>query len=250
MPDAPTFAQPDEEPLVCVLALDDSRGGDGVLATKDIQTVADLKGKSVAVLPGSISHFYLMVLLKEAGLSEADIEIVDLSAEDAAQAFSLQEVDAAVTNEPFLTQAKSAGHGHLLTDTTEQPGLLVDCLMTRADVFDERKSDFQAVARAWDAAVRYVEAHPDEANEIMARHLGGGLDDPAAFAETLKGVGFYDAERNREYFGTPDRPGRSTNHATGHRRLVEHRHAENAGFARRRDQARHLGRVGAAEART
>ncbi len=206
MPDAPTFAQPDEEPLVCVLALDDSRGGDGVLATKDIQTIADLKGKSVAVLPGSISHFYLMVLLKEAGLGEADIQIVDLSAEDAAQAFSLQEVDAAVTNDPFLAQAKSAAHGHLLTDTTAQPGLLVDCLMTRADVFDDRKDDFQALARAWDAAVRYVEAHPDEANEIMARHLGGGLD-PAAFGDTLKGVGFYDAARNRDYFGTPNHPG-------------------------------------------
>jgi NitT/TauT family transport system substrate-binding protein len=54
--------------------------------------------------------------------------------------------------------------------------------------------------------VRYVEAHPNEANEIMARHLGGGLG-PAVFAQTLKGVGFYDAERNREYFGTPDQPG-------------------------------------------
>lgn len=132
---------------------------------------------------------------------------MDLSAEDAAQAFSLQEVDAAVTNDPFLTQAKSAGHGHLLTDTTEQPGLLVDCLMTRADLFDDRKDEFRAVARAWDAAVRYVETHPDEANAIMARHLGGPLEDPAAFADTLKGVGFYDAERNREYFGTPDHPG-------------------------------------------
>jgi NitT/TauT family transport system substrate-binding protein len=207
MPDAPTFAQPDEEPLVCVLALDDSRGGDGVLATKDIQTVADLRGKSVAVLPGSIGHFYLIVLLKEAGLTEADIEVVDLSAEDAGQAFMMQEVDAAVTNDPFLTQAKSAGHGRLLTDTTEQPGLLVDCLMTRADVFNDRNDEFGALARAWDAAVRYVEAHPDEANAIMARHLGGGLNDPVAFAEILKGVGLYDAERNREYFGTPDSPG-------------------------------------------
>ena len=121
--------------------------------------------------------------------------------------------------------------------------------MTRADVFDERKDEFRALARAWDAAVRYVEAHPDDANEIMARHLGGGLEDPEAFAETLKGVGFYDADRNREYFGTPEQPGpiyQTMQH--GDRRLVEHWHAEDAGFARRRDQARHLGRVVAAEA--
>ncbi len=179
-----------------MLALDDSRGGDGVLATEGIETIADLKGKSVAVLRGSISQFYLDVLLKEAGLSEADIEIVDLSAEDASQAFMLQEVDAAVTNDPFLTQARNAGHGHLLTDTTKQPGLLVDCLMTRAKVFDDRRADFRAVARAWAAAVEYVEQHPDEANAIMARHLGGGLEGPAAFAATLNGVGFYDAARH------------------------------------------------------
>ena len=41
----------------------------------------------------------------------------------------------------------------------------------------------------------------------MARHVGGWLEDPAIFAETLKGVRFYDSVRNREYFGTPERPG-------------------------------------------
>jgi NitT/TauT family transport system substrate-binding protein len=118
-------------------------------------------------------------------------------------------VDAAVTSDPFLTEAANAGHGHLLTDTSEQPGLIVDCLLVKADVFDDRKNDFRALARAWDAGVRYLEAHPHEANEIMARYLGGGLEDPVAFAETLKGVGFYDAERNREYFGTREKPGQA-----------------------------------------
>ena len=40
--------EPDEEALACVLMLDNSRGGDGILATNDIQTIADLKGKAVA----------------------------------------------------------------------------------------------------------------------------------------------------------------------------------------------------------
>lgn len=205
--DAPVFADPQEPHLVCVLILDDSRGADGVLATKEIQSVGDLKGKSVAVLHGSVSHFYLNVLLQEVGLSQADIEVVDISAEDAGEAFLLQEVDAAVTWEPWLTQGKTAEHGHLLTDSSERPGLIVDGLLTRADVFAERKDDFRAVARAWDAAVGFFAAHPDEAIEIMARHVGGWLDDPAVFAETLKGVRYYDAKSNREYFGTPDQPG-------------------------------------------
>ena len=52
----------------------------------------------------------------------------------------------------------------------------------------------------------YVEAHPDEANEIMARHVGGWLEDPAVFAETLKGVRFYDREKSG-ILRHPGRPG-------------------------------------------
>jgi len=205
--DAPAFSDPDAAPLVCVLMLDDSRGADGILATRDIRTIADLAGRSVAVLHGSVSHFYLSVLLQEAGLRQADLEIVDLSAEDAGEAFLLQEVDAAVTWEPWLTQGRATEHGHLLTDSSERPGLIVDGLLTRADVFADRKDDFRAVARAWDAAIGYFEAQPEEAARIMARHVGGWLEDPAVFAETLKGVRFFDAESNRAYFGTPEQPG-------------------------------------------
>jgi NitT/TauT family transport system substrate-binding protein len=205
--DAAVFAAPGEEPLVCILAMDDSRGADGIVAASDIETIADLRGRSVGVLRGGIPHFYLNFVLREAGLGESDIEVVDLSGEDAAQAFLLGDVDAAVTYEPWLTQGKEAGHGHLLTDTSEQPGLLVDCLITRPAILAERLADFQALARAWDAALHYVEAHPDESAAIMARHVGGWLEDPAVFAETLKGVRFYDAAANRAYFGTAEHPG-------------------------------------------
>src|SRR5436305_13038496 len=46
-----------------VVAIDDSNGGDGIVAKKDIKSLADLKGKSVAFSEGSVSEFYLNVLL-------------------------------------------------------------------------------------------------------------------------------------------------------------------------------------------
>ena len=125
--------------------LDDSHGADGVVASKDIESIADLKGKTVGVLRGGLPQFYLNVLLKEVGLSEADIEVVDLASEDAGQAFLLQEVDAAVTIEPWLTQGKEAAHGHLLTDSSETTGLLTRCLMTTPGVLRARQSEFRAL---------------------------------------------------------------------------------------------------------
>src|SRR6476620_11326169 len=42
-----------------VVAIDDSNGGDGIVAIKDIKSIADLKGKKVAVNEGSVSDVYL-----------------------------------------------------------------------------------------------------------------------------------------------------------------------------------------------
>jgi NitT/TauT family transport system substrate-binding protein len=56
------FAEPDEDPLQCVLVKEDSRGADGIVANTDIRSIADLKGKTVAVpsavvavLPGLVA---------------------------------------------------------------------------------------------------------------------------------------------------------------------------------------------------
>lgn len=197
---------PDEN-VVCVLVLDESLGGDGIVAMKGIRDITDLAGKTVAFLNLSSAQFFLNVLLEDAGLSATDIEPLPMAAPDAAEAFMLAEVDAAATWEPWLTEAASTEHGHLLADSSTWPGLIADCLVTKAATFDERKGDFQALARAWAAAVDAYEAHPEEALEIMARHVGGGLECPAAFAATLAKVRLYGRERNRAYFGTPQGPG-------------------------------------------
>jgi NitT/TauT family transport system substrate-binding protein len=196
-----------DDPYVCLFALDESFGGDGIVAERTIRSIADLEGKVVAFPKGTVSQFYLNVLLKEAGLREADIEAVDLGADDAGSAFLLGEIDAAVTWEPWLTEGRNSGHGHVLADSSQTPGLLVDCLVAKIPAFESRREEFQALARAWDAAVQYVEAQPDEANRIMARHVGGWLEDPAVFADAVRGVRFYDAARNREYFGSAEKPG-------------------------------------------
>jgi NitT/TauT family transport system substrate-binding protein len=86
-----------------LFAVDESRGGDGFVAEKEIQTIADLKGKTVAYQKGIVSELYLGVLLKEVGLSLGDIEAVNLPFNDAGAAFVEQRVDAAVTGEPWLT---------------------------------------------------------------------------------------------------------------------------------------------------
>ncbi len=116
--DAPVFSEPDEDLLVCALALDESRGADGVLATNDIRSIADLKGRSVAVLRGSLQQFYLERPARERPASARPTSRSSICPPRMPpQAFMMREVDAAVTYEPWLTPGENTAHGHLLTDT-------------------------------------------------------------------------------------------------------------------------------------
>src|SRR4051794_31338758 len=75
-------------PLVQVLVLDRSRGGDGIGARPNIGSLADLKGKTVAVDgPGTTPYFLLAYMLRENGLSVRDVTTASLAPQPAAQAF-------------------------------------------------------------------------------------------------------------------------------------------------------------------
>lgn len=183
----PLYYNPENQ-FSSVVLLDDSQGGDGVVANADVTSIAELAGKKVAFLEGSTSHFYITYLLQEAGLSLDDIEAVSMSPGDAGAAFVSQNVEAAVTWEPWLTNGKKADHGQVLVDTSETPGLIVDVLLFSDGVIDGQAEAVQGVVNAYYKAVDFYESNPDEAVEIMAAGVGGWLEDPAEFATTLEGV--------------------------------------------------------------
>jgi NitT/TauT family transport system substrate-binding protein len=199
------MSRPDE--LQYIIGLDDSSGGDGVVATNAITSLADLKGKTIAVADGSLSEFYLLVLLKQAGLTESDVKLVDLDAPDAGEAFLGKKVDAAVTWEPWLSKAKATDFGHLLIDSTVSPGLLCDVLVTTREYAANHPKEVRAVVEGWNDAVAYVVSHREEAIEVMSRGMGGRLKDVEIFGETLGGTRLYGAEENKIFFGTRDKPG-------------------------------------------
>ena len=177
----------------------------------------------MAVQEGSVSQFFLNVLLRDAGLSEKDVRVVNMKPGEAGAAFVAGRVDAAVTWEPWLSNGKTAPHGHLLVDSSQTPGLITDVLVFRQDVIEKRPREIQGVVDAWHKAVAYWQKNPAESNEIMARAVGEWLQDPRLFADVLTGVRFYDQLSNTRFFGTPAesrRPVQGDRERDGHRRRV------------------------------
>lgn len=190
-----------------VAAFDDSLGGDGIGATTDIQSIADLKGKSVGYETGATAEFFFNVMLERSGLTDEDINHIDMLGSDAGTALLSGRVDAAVTYEPYLTEIRENEGTHVLSDTREAPGLITDILIVRQDVIDERPEDVQGVVNAYFRALDYMEQNLEESIPIMAEGVGGFLRDPADFEETLQFVQFFDEEGNAAYFSDPSNEG-------------------------------------------
>ena len=148
-----------------------------------------------------------MCFSSNAGLKESDLKTVNMAAPEAGAAFVAKKVDAAVTWEPWLSRGKQTDFGHLLVDSSTTPGLITDVVTATTDYVDKHPKETKAVVDAWNEAVAYVRAHPDESNEIMAKGVGGWLKDPKVFGETLAGIKFYGAEDNKTFFGTKEKPG-------------------------------------------
>lgn len=191
-------------PAVAVLALDRSKGGDGIVARHGISSVAGLRGRTVAFQPATPSHFFLLFHLHEAGMTIQDIKALPMDSGDAGAAFMAGKVDAAVTWEPWLGQAAEAPDGHLLVSSAEETLVIVDVLAFRPEVLRDRGSDVRAIAGAWDDAVRYWRDNPDEANRIMAAQYSL---DPGEFADMISGLQYLTGEDNQALAGTLERPG-------------------------------------------
>ncbi len=194
-------------PVKYFLAVDNSNGGDGVVSNSDIATVGDLKGHKVAFEEGSVSQFFINALLLEAGLTQDDIEMVNMTATDAGAAFVAGRVDAAVTWEPHLTQGEQTEHGHRLVDSSQKPGLIVDVVAATQSTVDQHGDKLKAFVRGWQRALEFLAENPAEGYQIMADGVGGWLSDPAEFEAVVTGVEYLDVNRNMEMFGSADAPG-------------------------------------------
>lgn len=161
----PIFAQAAGAPIQYVAYEPPAPKGEAILVPKDssLKTVADLKGKKVALNKGSNVHYLLVKALEKAGLKYSEITPVFLAPADARAAFEKGVVDAWVIWDPFQAAAEVATQARTLADGTgvvsnyqfyfsSQKFLgsnskIVDLVLAQlSEVDDWAKTDIKAVA--------------------------------------------------------------------------------------------------------
>lgn len=114
----PVFAQAAGADLLYVAFEPPAPTSEAILVPKDspIESVAELKGKKVALNKGSNVHYLLVRALEEAGLKYSDIQPVYLPPADARAAFERGSVDAWVIWDPFQAAAEQQLQARTLVD--------------------------------------------------------------------------------------------------------------------------------------
>jgi sulfonate transport system substrate-binding protein len=116
----PVFAQAAGAPIRYVAYEPPAQKGEAILVPKDspLKSVAELKGKKVAVAKGSNAHYLLVKALESAGVKYEDITPAYLVPADALAAFERGSVDAWSIWDPYQSAAEATLGARVLTDGT------------------------------------------------------------------------------------------------------------------------------------
>src|SRR5271166_135461 len=138
-----------------------------LVTTKDsaIKTIADLKGKRVAVTRGTDPHIFLVRALQSAGLTEKDIAPVLLQHPDGKTALIRGDVDAWAGLDPMMAQAEIEDGARLFYRNPDANTWGI--LNVREAFLSDRPDLVRRVLAVYEGARKYALAHPDELKQIF-----------------------------------------------------------------------------------
>ena len=160
---------------VMMLVNDYSNGNDMVVAAPGIDSIKALKGKKIGVEIGFVSHLLLLNALEDNGMTEADVELVNVPTNETPQVLASGDVDAIVAWQPNSGQALEQVPGSkAVYSSADEPGLIYDVLAVSPGSLASNKAEWAKVTQVWYKIVDYISdpATQDDAISIMAARVG------------------------------------------------------------------------------
>lgn len=189
-----------------IIMQDWSRGGDGIVSLASIKSIEELKGHKIACTQFTPSHFLLLYLLAQSGLSPSDRTAVEQGiiftqdAPAAAAAFKAKQVDAAVTWEPDLSAAVTArgAEAHVLVSTAAATNIIADTLVARQDIIDRAPDSLRDFVHGWLEGIDVIKNDPQGSYAIVGKALKLDSDTVSGMLSGLKLTPYAD---NAQFYG-------------------------------------------------
>lgn len=154
-----------------ILVVDESCGGDVLMAKPEIKNLSDLRGKRIGLENSTVSAILLDAALDEAGIKTDEITQIPMAIDEHLNGYLENKFDAVATFEPVRSQLLNKG-ANILYSSAKIPGRIVDVLVVRGDVMDAYSEDITTLLNGYFRALNYFEKKPLDASKEMAKRLG------------------------------------------------------------------------------
>ena len=189
---------------VMILINDYSNGNDMVVAGPGIASVTDLKGKKIGVEIGFVGHLLLLNALEENGMTEADVELVNVPTNETPQVLASGDVDAIVAWQPNSGMALQMVPGSTAVYTSaDEPGLIYDVLAVSPSSLAANRDEWTKVAKVWYRAVDYIKDPATRADAVRIMASRVGLE-PAEYETFIDGTKILTLEEAKAFFEKTD----------------------------------------------
>lgn len=132
------------------------------------KVLADLRGKRIGVAFGTGPHYGILKHLGRLGLSDRDVQLLDMIPPDAKAAFHARAVDAWAIFPPWIEQELVAGSGKVLTDVDSPVQVVV---AVRRDAMREMPELVKASLMAMGRAKKWIKEHPEKSQRMLSEEL-------------------------------------------------------------------------------
>lgn len=185
---------------VMILITDYSSGNDMIVAKPGIKSIADLKGKKVAVEMGLVDHLLLRNAMKKAGLKPGDITIVNAKTNELPQVITSSDIAAVGAWQPISGQAIKAVPGSKpIYTSSDEPGLIYDVLSVNPSSLKARRDEWQKLVKLWDKVVAYIDDPKTQPDAVKIMAARSGIT-PAEYLPFLKGTRLLTLEEGRKAY--------------------------------------------------
>ncbi len=195
-------------PGVIIGTIDESLGGDGVIAPGDITSVEQLKGKTVASEPNIPGRLLLQMELKKKGMTLADLDVKQIATADTVAVFADPSISAVVSYQPNLSQALDKikqRNPHVLISSAQYPGIIVDVIIVRQDDLKANPEKYKKFMIGIFKAIDYFKSNKQDFIKLAAPHFNLTAEE---FAASIDGsLDYTDYKQTAGYFGKPGAPG-------------------------------------------
>lgn len=187
-----------------ILATDYSNGNDMIIGKPGVKSIKALKGKKVGIEVGLVENLLLLEALRQNGMTDTDVSLVNTKTNDTPQVLASGQVDAIGVWQPNAgTALQQVPGSRPLFTSAKAPGLIYDVLLVNPASLAAHKTDWKKMMAIWDRVVHYINDPKTQPDALKIMSARDGLT-PATYKPLLVGTHLIDHAENKKVYKKHD----------------------------------------------